>query len=54
MGLVLFTSDSGAEGVETLVYILITSIDLVNVAYHACALCRHSCNEKSDTSTDIW
>ena len=50
----LLTGDARAEGVETDVDVLVTTIDLVDVADHAGSLCRHGCNEEGDTGTDVW
>ena len=33
--------------------ILVAAVNLVDVADHACALCRHGCDEKGNTGTDI-
>ena len=35
----LLTGDAGTEGVETDVDVLVTAVNLVDVADHACTLC---------------
>ena len=51
--MLLLTGDAGAESIETDIYILITSVNLVNITDDARTLGRHSCNQESDSGTDI-
>ena len=43
----------GAKGIETDVYVLVSAVDLIDVADDACSLCRHGCDEKGDTGADV-
>ena len=51
--LYLLSGNSCTESIETLVDVLVTAVDLVDVADDAGSLCRHCCDKKSNTGTDI-
>ena len=53
LGWLIYSDNVGSEGIQTLVDVFVSTVNLLDILYYASAVCRQGCNQQRNAGADI-